>query len=186
MTLLLDGTQIRGHRMKLTGSLSIESDDMSGQTSATDTADKGFKPKKLTVAMMIKYKDASDLSALLSMAEATESGGQRKTYRVVNDTAEAFGVRQAQFSDSVSAREDDSLAQWIIQFTLTEKLSNPEKTEQRRAANGTASQAAPGDAVGSASAGEPELSSFEKLLKKADNWLGSTDAAKDSAAGTGT
>jgi hypothetical protein len=174
MTLLLDGSQVRGHSLKVTGNLRIESDDMSGQTSATDSADKGFKPKTLTIAMKIKYKDSADLAALMSMAEATESGGQRKTYRVVNDTAEAFGVRQAQFSESVSAREDDTLSQWIIQFTLAEKLSNPEKTEQRRAANGTNSQAAPGDSVasGAGAGAEPELTGFENVLKKVDGWLG--------------
>jgi hypothetical protein len=123
--------------------------------------------------MKIKYKDSADLASLMSMAEATESGGQRKTYRVVSDTAEAFGVRQAQFSESVSAREDDTLSQWIIQFTLAEKLSNPEKTEQRRAANGTNSQAAPGDSVASGgTGGEPELTGFENVLKKVDGWLG--------------
>lgn len=177
MTLLLDGIQIRGHRLKVTGTLRIESDDMSGQTSATDSADKGFKPKTLTVAMMIKYKDSADLATLMSLAEKTESGGQRKTYRVVNDTAEAFGVRQAQFSESVSAREDDTLSQWIIQFTLAEKLSNPEKVEARRAANGVSSQSAPGDGVsgtgtGSGAGGAQELTGLEKVLKNVDNWLG--------------
>ena len=67
MTLLLDGIQIRGHRLKVTGNLRIESDDMSGQTSNTDSADKGFKPKTLTVALMIKYKDSAILANPLPM-----------------------------------------------------------------------------------------------------------------------
>ena len=186
MTLLLDGTQVRGHRLKVTASLKIESGDMSGQTSNTDSADKGFKPKSLQVAMTIRYKDAQDLQTLISLAEKVGSGGERHTYRVVNDTAQAFGVRQAQFSEGVSAREDDSLAQWIIQFTLTERLSNPEKTEQRRAKSGVSAQSGPGSSVsgtaggtagGSAGGSSTELTGFESVLKRVDDWLGPAPGA---------
>ena len=99
MTLLLDGERIRGRSMKVTGDLRIESGDMSGQTSNTDTAHKGFKPKTLTVTLLIAFVDAEHLRALMRLAEATESGGQLKTYRIVNDTATAMGMRQVQFSD---------------------------------------------------------------------------------------
>jgi hypothetical protein len=180
MTLLLDGEQIIGHRLKVTANLKIDSDDMSGQTSSTDKSHKGFKPKTLTVAMMIRYKDSAQLRTLMRLAEGTGGGGQLRTYRIVNDTAEAFGIRQVQFSDGVSAREDDTLSQWIIQFTLSEKLSNPEKVESRRAANGVNAQSAPGDGVAGASAGAsgsgngPELTGFEAVLKKVDNYIGGT------------
>lgn len=180
MTILLNGTQIVGNRMKLTGSLKIEAADMSGQTSATDKSEKGFKPKTLTVAMTIPFKKVEDLQTLMRLAEGTEGGGQQTTYRIVNDTAQAMGIRQVTFTDGVSAREDDTLQQWIIQFTLTEKLSNPEKKEQRRAGNGVASQSAPGDGVagsnGSAVSGQDEapqeLTGFEAVLKKVDNYIG--------------
>lgn len=134
MTLLLNGEQIVGHRMKLTANLKIEADELGGQTSATDKSHKGFKPKTLTVALTIPYKALEDLRTIMRLAEATAGGGQLQTYRIVNDTAKAFGIRQVTFSDGVSAREDDTLAQWIVQFTLSEKLSNPEKVENRRAA----------------------------------------------------
>jgi len=180
MTLLLDGEQIIGHRMKVTANLKIDSDDMSGQTSSTDKSHKGFKPKTLTVAMMIRYKDSAQLRTLMRLAEGTGGGGQLRTYRIVNDTAEAFGIRQVQFSDGVSAREDDTLSQWIIQFTLSEKLSNPEKVESRRAASGVNAQSAPGDGVAGTGAGAggsgsgPELTGFEAVLKKVDNYIGGT------------
>ena len=116
------------------------------------------------------------------MAEATESGGQLKTYRIVNDTASAMGMRQVQFSDGVSAREDDSLRGWRVQFSLTEKLSNPERVEKRRAANAVGAQAAPGQAVtgsgtgaggnSGGTGGGQELSGFEATLKKLDDYLG--------------
>lgn len=183
MTLLLDGEKIRGRGMKVTSDLRIESGDMSGQTSNTDTAHKGFKPKTLTVTLLIRFVDAADLRTLMRLAEATAGGGQLKTYRIVNDTAAAFGMRQVQFSDGVSAREDDSLRGWRVQFTLTEKLSNPERVEKRRASNGVSSQSAPGQSVAGTSSGSggadgngtgQGLTGFETTLKKLDDWLGST------------
>ncbi|PQP06313.1 DNA-binding protein [Pseudomonas frederiksbergensis] len=179
MTLLLDGEQVLGKNMKITANLRIESDDMSGQTSNTQTAHKGFKPKTLAVTLMIPFIDAMQLRTIMRLAEATVGGGQLKMYRIVNDTAAAFGIREVQFSDGVSAREDDTRAAWLVQFTLSEKASNPEKVEQRRAANGVSSQSAPGQAVGgSGAAGESgsgqELSGFEKTLKKLDDYLAPT------------
>ena len=176
MTLMLNGEQIIGNRMKVTANLKIESDDMSGQTSGTETSHKGFKPKTLAVSLTIPYKDMTNLRTLMRLAESTQGGGQRTTYRIVNDTAEAFGIRQVEFTDGVSAREDDSLNQWIIQFTLSEKLSNPEKVESRRAGNPVTSQSAPGDGVAGAGDGSStapqELTGFEAILKNVDTYLG--------------
>ena len=179
MTLLLDGEQVRGKNIKVTANLQIESDDLSGQTSNTDSAHKGFKPKTLTVTLQIPFVDYTFLRNLMRLAEATGTGGQLKTYRVVNDTASAFGIRQVEFSEGVSAREDDTLSAWRIQFTLTEKVSNPQKVEGRRAANGVTAQSGPGAAVGGkggtgedAAEGEQELTGFEATLKKVDGWLG--------------
>ena len=179
MTLLLDGEQVRGKNLKITANMRIEAADLSGQTSNTETAHKGFKPKTLTASMMIPYVDQVQLRDLMRMAEATEGGGQLKTYRVVNDTASAFGIRQVEFSEGVSAREDDTLSAWRIQFTLSEKVSNPQKVEGRRPANGVKAQSGPGAAVGSgggtgadAAEGEQPLTGFEATLKKVDGWLG--------------
>lgn len=178
MTLLLDGQQILGNRLKITANLRIESDDLSGQTSNSQTAHKGFKPKTLAVSLAIPFIDQVQLRSLMRLAEATASGGQLKMYRIVNDTAAAFGIREVQFSDGVSAREDDTLNQWLVQFTLSEKLSNPERVENRRAGNKVTSQSGPGSAVsagGDDGTGSPEeLSGFERTLKKVDNWLAPT------------
>lgn len=175
MTLLLDGEQVRGKNIKVTGNLRIESDDLSGQTSNTDSAHKGFKPKTLTITLQIPFVDQQYLRSLMRLAEATGSGGQRKTYRIVNDTASAFGVRQVEFTDNVSAREDDTLRTWIVQFTLSEKLSNPERVETRRAGKDVNQQGAPGQSVTGSGPGEKgegqELTGFEATLKKLDNYL---------------
>lgn len=174
--LLLDGTAIQGKGLKVTANLRIEADDLSGQTSNTETAHKGFKPKTLTVTLNIPYKNAAWLRDLMRVAEATEGGGQLKTYRVVNDTAAAFGMRQVQFAEGVSAREDDILAMWRIQFGLTEKKSNPEKVEKRSAKGAVTAQSGTGSAVGGAGSDgngtSGELTGFEATLKKVDDWLG--------------
>lgn len=171
MTLLLDGHKVNGKSLKVTANLRIESKDMSGQTSNTDKAHTGFKPKTLTVSLLIPYRDSQHLTALMRLAEATGAGGQLKTYRLVNNTAEAFGVREVQFSDTVSSREDDSLAAWRVQFTLSEKLSNPERVQNRRPGNSVNQQGGTGDSVADGETGAPELSGFEKLLKRVDAYL---------------
>lgn len=176
MTLLLDGQKVRGKTLKITANLRIETDDLSGQTSNTAGAHKGFKPKSLSVSLMIPYRDQNDLVQLMSLAQATGAGGQRKVYRIVNDTAAAFGVRQVEFSDNVNAREDDSLAAWRIQFTLTEKLSTAERVETRRPGNPVRQQSAPGQAVATGTSAsnegeQQELSGFEKVLKRLDDAL---------------
>jgi len=179
MTMLLNGEQVLGKNLKVSANLRIESDDLSGQTSNTETAHKGFKPKTLTVTVTIRYLDAAQLRSLMSLAEATESGGQLRTYRVVNDTAAAFGVRQVQFSDGVSAREDDILSAWRVQFTLSEKLSNPERVEKRRDGATVNQQGANGQSVGGSGAGgsstgssSSELTGLEAVLKKVDQYIG--------------
>lgn len=181
MTMLLNGEQVQGKGLKVTANLRIESGDLSGQTSNTETAHKGFKPKTLTVTLTIRYVDATQLRSLMSLAEATESGGQLRTYRVVNDTAAAFGVRQVQFSDGVSAREDDTLSAWRVQFTLSEKLSNPERVEKRREGAVVNQQGANGQAVGGSGgsggsdtggSSSGELSGLEAVLKKVDQYIG--------------
>ena len=182
MTLLLDGHKVQGKNLKVTANLRIESGDMSGQTSNTDKAHKGFKPKTLTISLMIPFVDKSQLIDLMRLAEATAGGGQLHLYRVVNDSAEAFGVRQVEFSDGISAREDDSLRGWLVQFTLSERQSNPEKVEGRRAGNKVNAQGTPGSAVGDGGGGadstsdNPALSGFEKVLGRVDKWLGGSES----------
>lgn len=174
MTLLLNGEKVRGKGLKVTASLRIESEDMSGQTSNTAKAHKGFKPKTLSVTLMIPFRDESHLLSLMRLAQSTASGGQLATYRIVNQTAAAFGVREVQFADNVSVNEDGSLRAWQVQFSLSEKLSVPERVEQRSQNNPVEKQSAPGEPA-TGPDGEPvppaELEGFEKTLQALDNWL---------------
>jgi hypothetical protein len=179
MTLLLDGHKVQGKNLKVTANLRIESGDMSGQTSNTDKAHKGFKPKTLTISLLIPFVDNSHMTDLMRLAESMGSGGQMHLYRVVNDTAEAFGIRQVEFSEGISAREDDSLRAWLVQFTLSERQSNPEKVEGRRAGNAVNAQGGPGSAVGGegkdSTTDNPALIGFEKVLGRVDKWLGGSE-----------
>ncbi|MCY1464046.1 hypothetical protein D9M71_820210 [compost metagenome] len=66
-----------------------------------------------------------------------------------------------------------------MQFDLVEKLSNPERVEQRRGENSTTQQSAPGQPIGShGGKGDgdddkpEELTGFEQVLKRVDGWLG--------------
>lgn len=177
MTLLLDGERIRGKGLKVTANLRIESGDMSGQTSNTAKAHKGFKPKTLTVSLTIPFRDVVQLQALMRLVEATEGGGKPKLYRIVNNTALAFGIRQVQFNENVSVSEDGSLRAWQIQFSLSEQLSVPERVEQRSGTNSVNKQTAPGEPAVDAD-GQPvvsELTGFEKVLQSIDNYLKPTD-----------
>lgn len=85
-------------------------------------------------------------------------------------------------SNSEPHTEDDYLRGWLIQFTLTEKLSNPEKVEGRRPGNKVTAQSGPGGAVGGigdgggSNEGPEELTGFEATLKKVDGWLGGSNA----------
>lgn len=176
MTLLLDGHLVQGKNLKVTANLRMESGDMSGQTSNTEKAHKGFKPKTLAITLLIPFVDKDQLRDLMRLAEATAGGGQLHLYRVVNDTAEAFGVRQVEFTDGVSAREDDTLRQWQVQFTLSERQSNPESRRaapwERRQRPGRPRRNSRGQAGEDATNGAAELTGFEKTLSKLDRWLG--------------
>jgi len=80
-------------------------------------------------------------------------------------------VRQVEFTEGVSAREDDSLHAWRIQFTLAEKLSNSERVETRRPGNPVKQQSAPGQAVTGEGEQLVELTGFERVLKRLDEAL---------------
>jgi hypothetical protein len=173
MTLLLNGEKIRGKGLKVTANLRIESSDMSGQTSNTAQAHKGFKPKTLTVSLTIPFRDEVQLQSLMRLAQSTAAGGQLTVYRVVNNTAAAFGIRQVQFSENVSVSEDGNLRAWQVQFSLCEKLSVPERVEQRSGTNPVNKQGAPGEPALDAN-GNPvvaELDGFERVLKTIDDYL---------------
>ena len=130
ITLILNNTKISGYGVKVTCELALPEEDLSGQSSSSATAEKGFKPKRLRVAMKVKYDDASELANIVSLSTALdEDKGTRLVYNIENQTARAFAVRQVRFSDKVSAQELDDDQAWSVSFVLVEHLSIPEKVE---------------------------------------------------------
>ncbi|WP_455823859.1 baseplate complex protein [Pseudomonas graminis] len=61
-----------------------------------------------------------------------------------------------------------------MQFTLTEKLSNPERVETRRSESSVQQQSGNGESVVAPSAepDAPELGGFERILKRVDDYVG--------------
>jgi len=135
VTLVLDSTPINGYDTKVNGELIMPDKDLSGNTSNSSTAEEGFKPKKISVSLKIKYVDINDLSALITLSQTLNSSDERKIYTIINQTAKAFNVRQVKFTERLRAAELDDQQAWQVNFTLLEHNSIPEKTEKRQAAN---------------------------------------------------
>lgn len=177
MTLHLNQIQVKGHDMKVAATLPLAAADMSGQTSYTDTAETGDKPKQISVRMGITFKNAADLTALVKLAEAKNNHGSRVHYQVINETAQAMGIRLVKFEGDLSVNEDETTAGWRVAFKLTEVRSVPELKESRQQAKDVTEQAAEGDTVATNSASETaapdqaQLSSFENVLKYIDTAL---------------
>mgnify|MGYP000213668104 CR=1 FL=1 len=133
MALYLNQQKINGQQLKVAVVLALASEDLSGQSSFAEAAETGDKPKAMTVSMVIRYKQAADLTAMLGLAEAKDSVGERVIYNVVNDTARAMGIRRVRFQGDLNVRENDGNQMWNVSFKLSEMRSVPEIKEARTA-----------------------------------------------------
>ena len=170
----LNGERLPGFNMTIRANFRLEDKDLSGQSSASDTAEAGIKPQVLSVSMQIRMKDAGDLSRLIAMARAQDDTGKRTVYDIVNPTAAAGNIRQVKFSENFSYVENDTTRAWQVNFTLREFQSVPEKIEQRQEQPTATEQTAEGETITST---EPEeetvqYTGFKKILKNLDDKLG--------------
>lgn len=118
--------------MRAEMSLELKDQDMSGQSSSTDTSEQGDKGKKLSISGRIPFTDVDSLTQIYTLASAKdEDTNERKIYRIGNDTAKALKIRNVKFTGSITAREDESLQAWNISFVLREHNSIAEQKEQR-------------------------------------------------------
>ena len=185
MSLFLNQTKIPGYNQKISATLPLASEDMSGNSSATPKAETGDKSKIFSVSTQIRFIDADQLSLITNLAEARNSSNERLVYTIINNTAKAMNVRQVVFSGDMTVREDESIKSWTIVFSLAEFRSVPEKKEQRIeqkkiTALSSSKTTITGEAVPQVQTEpEVELSYFEKIIKKVDNALASdeTDAS---------
>lgn len=162
--LALDGKPIYLRNFKASVSFTREEEDMSGQKSGTEKADKGVKAKKLKVSGTIPYVDVQWLKTLMQYAEAVTEKNEKKKYRIANRTAEAVNLREGVFSGEISVTES-SMQAWDVSFELSEINSVAEKKEQRA----KKPKAKGGEKAGKVKAGkadrEYEASNFEGLDK---------------------
>ena len=129
--LQLNATKITLKSLHITASQELATEDASGQSASTDTAETGIKAKMLAVSGFIPFTNKDALTNVFELAEATESGA-RVIYRISNKTAEALGVKQVRFASKIEAVEQQTTRQWSVSFTLQEYRSVPQKVEERQ------------------------------------------------------
>lgn len=173
--LTLNSTAISLKGLRITASQELATEDASGQSSSTESAETGIKAKMLTVTGFIPFMDEPQLTNLFKMAEATE-GGARTTYRISNKTASALGIKQVKFASKIEAVEQETTRQWNVSFTLAEVRSVPQKKEERAPQVAAAQQGSTGQSTASAGGNtppntEPELTGIMAFLKKVDEGL---------------
>jgi hypothetical protein len=178
----LNQIKVPGFHQKVSVSLSLAADDMSGNSSNTPDAETGDKAKEFTVKTDIRYEDETDLSALVDLAEARNDIDERVIYNILNNTARAMRVKQVRFSGDLTVREDDEVWLWHVTFKLVEYRSVPEKKEQRVEQKKITEQQAAGDeATGETTPpvqAEPEveLTTVEKMMQTFDELLAPDEA----------
>lgn len=131
IVLALDGESIILKNPSISAEYDLPDEDQSGQSSSTNSSEKGIKPKKLNISGLIEYSTPDRLSRLIELSYQTEGGGAKKLYRIANATANVINLREGVFSGKISIAPHQSLLAWQISFTLSERKSVPEKRETR-------------------------------------------------------
>lgn len=166
IVLALDGESIILKNPSISAEYDLPEEDQSGQSSSTNSSEKGIKPKKLNCSGLIPYSNPDPLSRLIELSYQTESGGAKKLYRVANATANVINLREAVFSGKVSVSPHSSLLAWQISFTLSERKSVPEKREaraqQQAIENGDQTVSATGEQMPEPKEEKEELTWFEQ------------------------
>ncbi|WP_257293636.1 DNA-binding protein [Endozoicomonas sp. YOMI1] len=174
----LNNTVIKGQGITVSAALVIDTEELGAQSSSTDRAQKGFKPKKLTVNMEIRQKDHKDLSRLLSLAESVDSNGRQTVYNILDNTAKAMKIRQVTFIDNVRVTEIADRRAWSVSFMLAEYYSIPEKKEARQEPVQPIAQTTAGSTPVEPVAqqqgqqpGQPNYTGFEKILAAVEEMI---------------
>lgn len=183
----LDGELINLKSCKIELSMQLVDQDMSGQTSATDSSEQGDKAKSLRITGLIPFTDSAQLARLFELASAKDAAGNRVVHRLGATIGRTAKIRQVKFSGSVLAPEHQSLMAWQVTFYLREYLSIPEVAEQRQAQNAAnAAQSSdqtagviPASAATEEAPPQVEMSSLTRFLLRIDRALGpaETDTA---------
>lgn len=172
MSVYLSGTRIPGYNQKVSARLNLAGEDMSGQSSYTSQVETGDKPKEVTVYTEIKFTDKQDLTDLVNLAEARKSTNERMIYNILNHMANAMGIRQVVFQGTLDVHEDDRLNLFIVNFSLIEYASIPEKKEKKQADKNVSYQDSTGTPVAEVAANPALLAAAaEASIKRANELL---------------
>lgn len=169
----LNGVRVPGHNMTVRANFRLDEKELSGQSSATDTAETGIKPQTLSVSLTLGHQEVKDLSILIALARAVDDSGQRTLYTITNLTAKAGNIRKVRFTDNFTWAENDGTKSWQVNFTLKEHQSVPEKIEQRQETPAVMEPSAESETestIAPETAAEP-VTSFKAVLKKLDDAL---------------
>lgn len=174
-TLALNGEAIQLKNMRVTITQQFQDKDQSGQTSATTKSEQGMKGKELRVSGEVPFKNKEILRRIFELASATDASGQRQKYRVSHEQARAVNFREATFTGTLDAPQQDGKMSWLVTFTLTEHISVQEKKEARASSKTAAKKqgGAAGSAGQSADEDDEKMTWFErKVLKPVNDALG--------------
>ncbi len=154
--------------------MSIGSTDLSGETSNTQSTFNGIKAKILNVKFQVGTDDTDLIQHFMQVAEAVEND-DLKVYTIVDDLADALNINQVTFYENVKVGRVPDFEAISIVFKLKEHISPSEKNEAKAdtttVQNGQSSTGQATDNAETpkpAQAIPPELSAFEKFLKKGD------------------
>ncbi|PMT73896.1 adenine glycosylase [Vibrio parahaemolyticus] len=176
MTLQLNNQEINGKEIRINIKLPFGDSDLSGTGSGTDSAEEGTKAKEMTVNLLVPFEHSEWLTDLVELAEATDENGARTVYRIGNDAAKAMKFYQAKFTGELNIAEQDQTMAWRVNFTLTEKLSVPERKQQREPIKAAAQQTQgenTNEVIESDSIPpNTQLTDFERILQYTDDALG--------------
>lgn len=131
IVLALDGESIILKNPEISVEYDLPEEDQSGQSSSTNSSEKGIKSKKINIKGLIEYSTSDRLSRLIELSYQTENGGAKKLYRIANATANVINLREVVFSGKISVSPHPSLLAWQVGFTLSERKSVPERREER-------------------------------------------------------
>lgn len=177
IVLALDGESIILKNPLISAEYDLPDEDQSGQSSSTNSSERGIKPKKLNISGLIEYSTPDRLTRLIELSYQTEIGGAKKLFRIANATANVINFREGVFSGKISIVPHSSLLAWQVNFTLSERKSVPEKREareqQRRVENGDENVEAVIEEIPDEQEEKNGLSWFEEnILTRVDNVLG--------------
>ena len=158
--------------------LSLKNESISANTSASDTINKGTKPKSIYVSGVVKFEDQDHLKELIKLAELTDQDGIRQVFTINDKTAEIGDVRQVQFNNDFNVKKMAKFEAWNVDFSLLQKNSVAEAKENKTK---TKEEPVADSITGEAVVADPEQTNEEaaieslgwvwEVLKKVDKYL---------------